>query len=238
MSASSKPVKKMNLGDTEKEIFIRILKETDNGKIYDKLVHGIGTIQQRSDLWKMVREMFNRETGRDATVEQLRKLFGRMKDKVKKNHDEKRLKLYEKSCKLTGGGPGPHPLEDEDGDMVGENPTGFEPFDTPFNSLSTLKASKPSHHLELTPNWIPLAQNSEFITSIGIKSLPNSSDYSSSVPSCSSLSVAKKSRPPIISNPSSSGLFQTPVGVKMPPELSNDDCPSIREMDPGPKVLS
>ena len=80
----------------------------------------------------MVREMFNRETGRDATVEQLRKLFGRMKDKVKKNHDEKRLKLYEKSCKLTGGGPGPHPLEDEDGDMVGENPTGFEPIDTPF----------------------------------------------------------------------------------------------------------
>ena len=125
MSASSKPVKKMNLGDTEKEIFIRILKETDNGKIYDKLVHGIGTIQQRSDLWKMVREMFNRETGRDATVEQLRKLFGRMKDKVKKNHDEKRLKLYENSCKLTGGGPGPHPLEDEDRDMVGENHTDF-----------------------------------------------------------------------------------------------------------------
>ena len=82
MSTSSKPVKKMNLGDTEKEIFIRILKETDNGKIYDKLVHGIGTIQQRSDLWKMVREMFNREIGRDATVEQLRKLFGRMKDKA------------------------------------------------------------------------------------------------------------------------------------------------------------
>ena len=78
-------------------------------------------------MWTYIAEIFNRETGKLASVEKLRKLFTRLKDQKKKVdrysqvsifsmlafqiHDSRRLEesRYNKECRETGGGVGRPP---------------------------------------------------------------------------------------------------------------------------------
>jgi len=135
----------INLDCREKALLTEIIREADGGKVIKILAQGPSSNQLKADIWKRVQQIFFIETGRDVPVEKLRKCYSRLKTKGKKTHDDKVQKKFAQSCSTTGGGVGPSPPAEPDGDDFDEEMSEaglgviLDPTPTPFNTLTKSK---------------------------------------------------------------------------------------------------
>jgi len=131
----------MPLDRHQKQIFIKIIKEHDGGKFEKILNRGTSTSMQKHDVWTAVMNLFNRATGEDQSVKQLRGLYQRLKDQSKKNHDAEINRRFTSSCAATGGGRGPSPPPEFDGDLFNteDDLDIMDPTPTPWNGLTTTR---------------------------------------------------------------------------------------------------
>ena len=131
----------------EKEIFCTILKNSDGGRIWRIINEGTTTNQTRHDAWTRVAKLFNESTGKEMNNTQVRAMYVRMKDKIKKKHDHDAIdRDFNKSCAKTGGGRGPTLPQDKDGDAMDElELSELEPTDTNWNTLVRPENRFPLH---------------------------------------------------------------------------------------------
>ena len=131
----------------EKEIFCTILKNSDGGRIWRIIYEGTTTNQTRHDAWTRVAKLFNESTGKEMNNTQVRAMYVRMKDKIKKKHDHDAIdRDFNKSCAKTGGGRGLTLPQDKDGDAMDElELSELEPTDTNWNTLVRPENRFPLH---------------------------------------------------------------------------------------------
>ena len=114
---------------------------------------GTTTNDQKHRVWQKIYEIFKSETNVDLGTEKCRKLFQRLKAEEKKKHDETINKQYMKECSKTGGGVGPSPPPQIDGDDINTEIDFCDPTETSWNSSVTFEEHKkepPSCFMKLT----------------------------------------------------------------------------------------
>jgi len=114
-----------NYDDREKAILMEIIKTMDAGKVYKQLLNkSAKTCQAKFDLWVKITNQFNDATGRNSDRVPLRKLFGRLQNKIRKDQDaavisrEQELRRFQQNCAITGSGLGQNIPQEVDGDLV------------------------------------------------------------------------------------------------------------------------
>ena len=139
---------RVNYSSSDKEIFMDIMKNADGGKLFNVVMSGTTTNDMKHRIWQRVSELFKNNTGIDASTEQCRRLFTRMKADEKQKHDLEINKRFMGQCSKTGGGPSPDIPGEIDGDDIDTTPKFdfLDPVDTPWNVLST--AEQKSGHGE------------------------------------------------------------------------------------------
>ena len=130
---------RVNYSSSDKEIFMDIMKNADGGKLFTVVMSGTTTNDMKHRIWQRVSELFKNNTGIDASTEQCRRLFMRMKADEKQKHDLEINKRFMSQCSKTGGGPSPVIPTEIDGDDIDTTPKFdfLDPIDTPWNALST-----------------------------------------------------------------------------------------------------
>ena len=83
-----KSKKRTNISDSEKNLFWKILKTLDEGKIYKIISEGVSTQQTRHDAWLRLTGVFNETAGKEMSVLQIRTMYSRIKEKIKKVYDQ------------------------------------------------------------------------------------------------------------------------------------------------------
>ena len=75
-----KSKKRTNISDSEKNLFWKVLKTLDEGKIYKIISEGVSTQQTRHDAWLRLTDVFNETAGKEMSVLQIRTMYSRMKE--------------------------------------------------------------------------------------------------------------------------------------------------------------
>ena len=141
-SEFKKSKKRTNISDSEKNLFWKVLKTLDEGKIYKIISEGVSTQQTRDDAWLRLTDVFNETAGKEMSVLQIRTMYSRIKEKIKKVYDQNVIdrqaadRQFNKDCNRTGGGSGSLPPENEDGDMIEDTMNDLQPAPAPFNSFT------------------------------------------------------------------------------------------------------
>ena len=130
---------RVNYSNSDKEIFMDIMKNADGGKLFTVVMSGTTTNDMKHRTWQRVSELFKNNTGLEVSTEQCRRLFMRMKAEEKQKHDDEINKRFLSQCSKTGGGPSPDVPPEIDGDQIDTawKLDFLDPTETPWNSLST-----------------------------------------------------------------------------------------------------
>ena len=130
---------RVNYSNSDKEIFMDIMKNADGGKLFTVVMSGTTTNDMKHRTWQRVSELFKNNTGLEVSTEQCRRLFMRMKAEEKQKHDDEINKRFLSQCSKTGGGPSPDVPPEIDGDQIDTawKLDFLDPTETPWNLLST-----------------------------------------------------------------------------------------------------
>ena len=146
MSSEAKR-KRQDYSQSEKEIFMDIIKNSDGGNLFKIVMAGTSTNEMKFRVWEKVSAEFRKCTGVDIDHVKCRKLFARLKQEEKQKHDSQVNKQFMVECAKTGGGPGVDPPPEMDGDNIPVEKIDFlDPTPTPWNDLAIFgktSSSKP-----------------------------------------------------------------------------------------------
>ena len=142
--------KRTSIDDRDKEMFWNIFKDADGGRICKIISEGTSTPQTKHDAWAKITKLFNESTGKDLSHDQVRGMYARMKDKIKRTHDSDIVnREFRRACAQTGGGKGPIAPPESDGDDYhhGLEFDDLEPTQTAYNQLV-----RPEHRIIPAPS--------------------------------------------------------------------------------------
>ena len=98
---------RLDLSQTERSIFMDIVKKSEGGKLFTTVMSGTTTNEMKFKVWQKVSNLFRDCTGKDLDHIKCRKLFGRLKSEEKQKHDSLAIKQFTVECGKTGGVAGP-----------------------------------------------------------------------------------------------------------------------------------